>query len=51
MRATAQNIRSLKAAIHHTEQEMFDAIGNLEEMNELKAEWEAQKAKLAELEK
>lgn len=44
----AQNIRSLKASIHHIEQKMFDAIGNRKRMDELKAEWEACKAKLEE---
>jgi hypothetical protein len=48
MKATAQDIRSLKAKIRHLEQDMFNAIGNLSEMQELKAEWEASKAKLEE---
>ena len=44
----AQQIKSLEAKIHHLEQDMFDAIGNRERMDELKAEWEASKAKLEE---
>jgi hypothetical protein len=46
----AQRIQNLKATIHTMEQEMFDAIGNLEKINERQADWEAAKRVLASLE-